>query len=205
MSMHFTDWVDRWQPNEYTLFRHRMRGIQFIGPDVMRRWDKITALNSVDLSDPIVPSFKETLVKEGILTPARADAVFAPESGGEPPVDGKTVPEAPIDGNLYGRQNAEWTAFVPGTGSGGGIVGPPGPPGTQGPVGATGLQGPPGEVPEAPNDGQQYARQSAAWSVVAAGGAFVDAPSDNTAYGRCNAAWRQVLMCTGDILDGGNF
>lgn len=205
MAMHFTDWVDRWQPNEYTLFRHRMRGIQFIGPDVMRRWDKITALNSVDLNDPIIPTFKETLIQEGILTPARAEVVFAPESGGEAPADGQTVSEAPIDGNLYARQNAGWAAFVPGTGGdGGGIVGPPGPPGPQGGVGPIGLQGPPGEVPEAPNDGQQYARQSAAWSVVEAA-AFADAPSDNAAYGRRNQAWREVLMVNGDILDGGNF
>lgn len=207
MSMLFTDWVDRWRPNEYTLFRHRMRGIQFIGPDVMRRWDKITAFNSVDLNDPIISDFKATLVKEGILTQARAEEVFAPENGGaSPDGGGKTVPEAPIDGNLYARHNADWTAFVPGTGGdGGGIVGPPGPPGAQGPPGSAGPPGLPGEVPEAPDDGQQYARQSAAWSVVKAGGAFADAPSDNAAYGRRNEAWREVLMVNGDTLDGGNF
>jgi hypothetical protein len=42
--------------------------------------------------------------------------------------------------------------------------------GATGAAGATGPQGPPGPVPEAPTDGQQYARQSAAWSVVTSGG-----------------------------------
>lgn len=65
------------------------------------------------------------------------------------------------------------------------VPGPAGPPGSQGPPGAastvpgpqgpTGLTGPPGPtgpagpVPEAPTDGQQYARQSSAWSVVVGG------------------------------------
>src|SRR5262245_17811948 len=39
-----------------------------------------------------------------------------------------------------------------------GDPGPQGLTGPQGPTGATGAQGPPGPVPEAPVDGQQYAR-----------------------------------------------
>ncbi|MBR0879605.1 hypothetical protein ACVMGC_001003 [Bradyrhizobium barranii subsp. barranii] len=38
--------------------------------------------------------------------------------------------------------------------------------GPQGAQGIQGIQGPPGPVPEAPVDGKQYARQSAAWSEV---------------------------------------
>jgi hypothetical protein len=38
-----------------------------------------------------------------------------------------------------------------------------------GPQGPQGIQGPPGAVPEAPTDGQQYGRQSSAWSVIAGG------------------------------------
>jgi hypothetical protein len=52
---------------------------------------------------------------------------------------GGGIPEAPNDGELYGRQSQAWAAInIPDPG-----------------------------IPEAPNDGQQYARQSQAWSVVA--------------------------------------
>jgi uncharacterized protein YdeI (BOF family) len=57
-----------------------------------------------------------------------------------------------------------------------GGVGPPGPPGQEGPAGP---QGDPGEVPEAPLDGQQYARQSGDWSVVTGGGGgTADTPAE---------------------------
>jgi hypothetical protein len=52
-------------------------------------------------------------------------------------------------------------------------AGPPGPqgdPGEQGPPGPKGDKGDPGEVEEAPEDGQQYARQDGDWSVVKVGG-----------------------------------
>jgi hypothetical protein len=32
-----------------------------------------------------------------------------------------------------------------------------------------------------------------------------EAPLDNFTYGRQSASWTQVLMVSGDILDGGNF
>ena len=63
-----------------------------------------------------------------------------PFAGGS--VSGGGIPEAPNDGQQYGRQSEGWTVV---NSSGGGI-------------------------PEAPNDGQQYARQSEAWSVVSGGG-----------------------------------
>jgi hypothetical protein len=51
-----------------------------------------------------------------------------------------------------------------------GIQGPPGaigPAGPQGPQGVQGIQGATGGTfPDAPNDGQQYARQSNAWTTV---------------------------------------
>jgi phage gp45-like len=37
------------------------------------------------------------------------------------------------------------------------------------------------------------------------GGGIAEAPSDSKGYGRRNAAWAQVLLITGDVLDGGNF
>lgn len=51
-------------------------------------------------------------------------------------VPGGGVPEAPIDGNVYGRRDAGW--FVVGAGAGGGIA-------------------------EAPIDGRPYVRQSTTW------------------------------------------
>src|SRR5204863_9993032 len=117
MAMQFSTWLARWQPNEYTLFRHRLRGVQFVGPDVMRRWDTALATNSIDLEDPIIPAFRDTLVREGIVSSARADVIFAAETGGEPPSGGGVggLEEAPTDGLLYGRQNAAW-AQATGTG-----------------------------------------------------------------------------------------
>jgi hypothetical protein len=38
-----------------------------------------------------------------------------------------------------------------------------------------------------------------------AGGTVGEAPLDGLSYGRQSAAWTQVLMATGDIVDGGNF
>jgi hypothetical protein len=37
------------------------------------------------------------------------------------------------------------------------------------------------------------------------GGGIPEAPIDGNAYGRQNAAWVDVLMSSGDIVDGGNF
>jgi hypothetical protein len=56
------------------------------------------------------------------------------------PAGGGGIPEAPTDGQLYGRENAAWVV-VP-TGGGGGIT-------------------------DAPNDGTAYARKSAAWAHLA--------------------------------------
>jgi len=37
------------------------------------------------------------------------------------------------------------------------------------------------------------------------GGGIPEAPLTGIAYGRQNSNWTQVLMVTGDVLDGGNF
>jgi len=67
-----------------------------------------------------------------------------PFAGGS--VSGGGIPEAPNDGQQYGRQSEGWTVVTGGSGGG---------------------------IPEAPNDGQQYARQSEAWSVVTGGSSAV--------------------------------
>jgi hypothetical protein len=58
-------------------------------------------------------------------------------------------------------------------------------------------------IPEAPTDGQQYARKSAAWSVVTggSGGGIPEAPSDGSIYSRLNAAWTAIAAPT--ISGGG--
>jgi hypothetical protein len=94
-------------------------------------------------------------------------AVVAPPGGG--------VPEAPLDGQLYGRQSAGWVALASALATtflplaGGTMAGPivlSGPP-TAAPQAATKAYvdaAPPGE---APVDGQIYGRQSAAWVQLA--------------------------------------
>ena len=81
-----------------------------------------------------------------------------------------------------------------------GPEGPVGPAGPMGPQGADstvpGPPGPPGEdgdVPEAPLDGQQYARQSGDWSVVTGGteGAITEAEAD-----------LRYVNLTGDTMTG---
>ena len=72
--------------------------------------------------------------------------IFGAGFAGGPPSGGGGIPEAPIDGETYGRKDADWTPLS----SGGGTAGPPGPPGPQGPAGPpgaageTGPAGPPG-------------------------------------------------------------
>jgi hypothetical protein len=41
--------------------------------------------------------------------------------------------------------------------------------------------------------------------VTGGGGGIPEPPSDDIAYGRRNAGWVDVLMATGDIVDGGNY
>ena len=45
-------------------------------------------------------------------------------------------------------------------------------------------------IPDAPSDGNQYARQDGTWTVVEPG--ISDAPSDGKTYGRNNGAWTPV-------------
>lgn len=58
-----------------------------------------------------------------------------------------------------------------------------------------------GGIPDAPNDGQLYGRQSAAWTVVPSGGGggIPDAPNDGTMYGRKAASWAHLTSA--DITD----
>lgn len=70
-----------------------------------------------------------------------------------------------------------------------------------------------GGIPEAPIDGQQYARQDAGWSVVQMPeGGIEEAPMDGNYYVRQNGAWLNLETALKDlgfvadkITDGGNF
>jgi hypothetical protein len=66
-----------------------------------------------------------------------------------------------------------------------------------------------GGVPEAPIDGNQYARQSGGWTVVQAGGGDVEeAPQDGNYYVRQNGQWINLMDALYAIddkaIDGGN-
>ena len=74
----------------------------------------------------------------GPAGPAGKDG--APGPAGAPGADGVGFPDAPADGQIYGRQNLTWQV-VAGTGGGGGIN-------------------------EAPNDGTAYARNSLVWAHI---------------------------------------
>ena len=87
-----------------------------------------------------------------------------PGPQGLPGQDGAIGPPGPA-----GQDGPAGLAGAPGQTGATGPQGPKGDTGSTGPQGATGStgpQGPPGPVPEAPTDGKQYARQSAAWSQV---------------------------------------
>jgi pectate lyase-like protein len=67
---------------------------------------------------------------------------------GKPPNGGSGVPEAPQDGQLYGRQSANWSVVPPG-----GAPGPQGPAGPAGPQGPAGPMGPKGDTGPAGSGG----------------------------------------------------
>jgi Collagen triple helix repeat (20 copies) len=110
-------------------------------------------------------------------------------------------PGAPGPQGPQGDQGPAGPQGIPGAQGapgGAGLTGPTGPQGPQGVPGATGPAGP--GIAEAPTDGQQYGRQSGAWSVVASGGGGIaDAPNDGTAYARKSAGWAHLTHT--DITD----
>lgn len=58
-----------------------------------------------------------------------------------------------------------------------------------------------GGIPEAPIDGEQYARKNATWEIVAVpSGGIAEAPTDGKPYVRQNSAWAAF-----DIIDAGTF
>jgi hypothetical protein len=117
----FNDWTARFTDAEYALFRTRMRGVTFIGGNLTRRWDQAIAQNWIDLDDPIMSSFKQALIDEGILVQARADAVFDPTGASTTPPDASAGPPGPAgaDGadGLDGAPGPAGTSMVTGAGA----------------------------------------------------------------------------------------
>jgi hypothetical protein len=85
---------------------------------------------------------------------------------------GGGVPEAPLDGKTYGRNNAIWK-----------------------PVEAS------GGIPEAPTDNKLYGRKNALWAPVEASGGVPEAPTDGQTYGRRNSAWTPVESSNTSYVD----
>jgi len=100
------------------------------------------------------------------------------------------IGEAPVDGKLWARQNADWSVTVGEAPSDGLMWGRKSNSWQQIPA-----------FPEAPTDSKQYARQNAAWSVVTP---FPEAPQDGQQYARSMAAWTPVTSLP-NVIDGGTF
>jgi hypothetical protein len=168
----FTAWMARFTDAEYSLLRHRMRGIQFIGPNIQRRWDLATAVNMIDLDDPIMPQFKDALVSQNVISSARADVIFAPPGPDELPPSGSG------DGTQgpAGPQGPPGPAGATGPQGLQGDLGPQGTQGPQGPAGQDGAQGPAGPAGPAGPQGDPGA-QGAAGADGAAGIPGVPGPA----------------------------
>ena len=90
---------------------------------------------------------------------------------------GDGIPEAPNDGQQYGRQSEGWTVVTGGSSGG---------------------------IPEAPNDGQQYARQSEAWSVVAGGSSAVTSVFGRNGVVTAQSGDYSMAQITNAIPTGGS-
>lgn len=56
------------------------------------------------------------------------------------------------------------------------------------------------KVPEAPNDGKQYARKNKSWVEVVSTGGIPEAPTDGKLYARKNGQWVEVSVDLSAIL-----
>ena len=92
----------------------------------------------------------------------------------------------PGDTGAQGPQGPQGIQGLPGAT---GQTGAQGPQGGQGIQGEPGIQGPPGPgISEAPQDGNTYGRNNAAWAPT-----ISDAPANSIYYGRYNSTWAAVV------------
>ncbi len=100
------------------------------------------------------------------------EALTVDQGGG-----GGSLPEAPVDGTPYARQDAAWTPVATIRGEPG-SPGEPGQPGVPGKNGADGKDGKDGaDFPDAPIDGKLYARKDGDWATFTPGSAGGSAPA----------------------------
>jgi hypothetical protein len=126
---------------------------------------------------------------------------------------GGAFPEAPIDGVVYGRQNAGWTPTLPDAPNNTNTYGRKGnawsiitslvDAAVDGNLygrknGAWSVV--PASLADAPADGNYYSRRNSAWAVAPTG--LSDAPSDGNSYGRKNGAWAVIAGGTDAPSDG---
>lgn len=130
----------------------------------------VTLIENVAAVDAITsnaPAFVEVIVDVGTQGPAGETGPAGPAGpqgvAGPAGPQGATGPEG-----AQGPKGDTGATGTQGVAGPQGVQGPKGDTGATGSTGATGPQGPAGPVPEAPIDGQQYARKDATWSVVAA-------------------------------------
>lgn len=121
-------------------------------------------------------------------------ATVASQTGG--------LADAPADGNLYGRENNAWSPVPPPTGV------PEAPTNGQvfGRLNAQWVQIPPSPLTDAPTDGQVYGRQTGNWVAVgaSAGGGIPEAPNNGVSYVRNSETWLPAayLPLTGGSISG---
>lgn len=106
---------------------------------------------------------------------------------------GGGIPEAPEDGQKYGRQDKSWSPVseftdAPSDGSKYGRLDSGWAPLT--------------DLPEAPADGSKYARSNESWSAVVE---FPEAPSDGSKYARLNESWSAVIEFPEAPSDGSKY
>jgi hypothetical protein len=115
---------------------------------------------------------------------------------------GSGIPDAPADGNLYGRENNAWSPIPPPTG----VPEAPTNGQTFGRNNAQWVQIQPSVLTDAPKDGLQYARQLGAWTAIAEQAGLPEAPNDGTPYVRESEAWAPLggpyLPTAGGIITG---
>lgn len=88
---------------------------------------------------------------------------------------GSGISDAPVDGKLYGRQDAAWTEVPAGTGGG---------------------------IAEAPADGKTYGRKDEDWAeIIGDGGGIPEAPIDGKHYIRKDAQWFELEAGTNVTFD----
>lgn len=76
----FNIFISRWTTTEYSnLGKARATAItnNGAGMTLVKNWDIAQSQNSIDLNSPAAQSFKASIVSAGILTQARADAIFS--------------------------------------------------------------------------------------------------------------------------------